>query len=297
MDLGVEIMKKIIKLLVILLTLQILSACKSDFDKKYEMKQAAAKSPITELETPDGFRFDMDENELTTKLSSFPIYKNEDSTYKEIIVGNESYAVDFGSPIFYDGKLCSYEITIEGKISGDGLIPISNNDVKQICNHYKAILKEDYKFEAFSESGISSNYYVITKGNLYIEIVEYKYTDHLRIECENSPVVYEMKVEKWRKEATNINTGNDEIGNSPNVEVKNNLYDGGVKQVKDYLKYTLRDPDSYESIEWSEVKEKADGYYVRHKYRAKNGFGGYVVANQLFHLDFSGNVVEVIDLH
>ena len=45
------------------------------------------------------------------------------------------------------------------------------------------------------------------------------------------------------------------------------------------------------------VKRKDDGFYVRHKYRAKNGFGGYVVANQLFHLDFSGNVVDVKDLY
>ena len=59
----------------------------------------------------------------------------------------------------------------------------------------------------------------------------------------------------------------------------------------------VRDPDSYESIEWSEVKRKDDGFYVRHKYRAKNGFGGYVVTNQLFHLDFSGNVVDVKDLY
>jgi len=42
---------------------------------------------------------------------------------------------------------------------------------------------------------------------------------------------------------------------------------------------------------------KDDGYYVRHKYRAKNGFGGNVVSNQLFHLDFSGNVVDVKDLY
>lgn len=81
------------------------------------------------------------------------------------------------------------------------------------------------------------------------------------------------------------------------VEVKNNKWNGGVKQVEDYLECTLRDPDSYESIEWSEVKQKDDGYYVRHKYRAKNGFGGYVVTNQLFHLDFNGNIVDVKDLY
>lgn len=90
---------------------------------------------------------------------------------------------------------------------------------------------------------------------------------------------------------------NEEMLEDSSVEVKNNKWNGGVKQVEDYLECTLRAPDSYESIEWSEVKEKADGYYVRHKYRAKNGFGGYVVTNQLFHLDFSGNVVDVKDLY
>lgn len=71
-----------------------------------------------------------------------------------------------------------------------------------------------------------------------------------------------------------------------------------MKQVKDYLKnYYPRDPDSYESIERSEVKRGDDGFYVRHKYRAKNGFGGYVVANQVFHLDFSGNVIDVKELY
>lgn len=91
---------------------------------------------------------------------------------------------------------------------------------------------------------------------------------------------------------------NEEMLEESSVEVKNNKWDGGVKQVKDYLMNSyLRDPDSYESIEWSEVKRKDDGFYVRHKYRAKNGFGGYVIANQLFHLDFSGNVVDVKDLY
>ena len=106
-----------------------------------------------------------------------------------------------------------------------------------------------------------------------------------------SPTIYISSVPGW--------TAAPELFSSTptsSVEVKNNKWNGGVKQVENYLERTLRDPDSYESIEWSEVKEKSDGYYVRHKYRAKNGFGGYVVANQLFHLDFSGNVVDVKDL-
>jgi hypothetical protein len=78
------------------------------------------------------------------------------------------------------------------------------------------------------------------------------------------------------------------------VKVENSAWDGSVQQVKKYLKSTLKDPDSYESIEWSDVKETEDGYTVRHKYRAKNSLGGYVVENQIFYLDFQGNVTNVL---
>ncbi|MEA4937658.1 MAG: hypothetical protein VB102_13640 [Paludibacter sp.] len=87
--------------------------------------------------------------------------------------------------------------------------------------------------------------------------------------------------------------------NNSNQVVRNNPFNSSVSQVKDYLKNDyLADPGSYESIEWSEVQEvsgKEYSYYVRHKYRAKNSYGGYVVANQLFFLDENGDVVAVED--
>ena len=80
--------------------------------------------------------------------------------------------------------------------------------------------------------------------------------------------------------------------------VVNKTTDGSLIQVVDYLKNNLRDPDSYEGIEWSKV-EKVDNlpwrFVVRHKYRAKNGFGGYNVANTLFYLDSQGNVIKTKD--
>lgn len=79
------------------------------------------------------------------------------------------------------------------------------------------------------------------------------------------------------------------------AKVRNSGWDASVYQVENYLKKTLRDPKSYEGIEWSEVKETSTGYVVRHKYRAKNGFGGYVIENQLFYLDSDGNVTNVTD--
>ena len=79
--------------------------------------------------------------------------------------------------------------------------------------------------------------------------------------------------------------------------VSNSAWDASVWQVKRYLKKEyLLDPDSYEGIEWSAVNKKANGgYYVRHKYRAKNSFGGYVIENQVFHLNAEGEVIGVDD--
>lgn len=36
----------------------------------------------------------------------------------------------------------------------------------------------------------------------------------------------------------------------------------------------LKNPDSYQGIDWSPVESLGNNYAVRHKYRAKNSFGG-----------------------
>ena len=78
--------------------------------------------------------------------------------------------------------------------------------------------------------------------------------------------------------------------------VKNNGLDASVYQVEQYLKNNLRDPDSYEPMEWSAVQKTKNGwYYVRHKYRARNGFGGMNIENQIFYLDEDGNVTGYTD--
>jgi DNA-directed RNA polymerase subunit RPC12/RpoP len=78
--------------------------------------------------------------------------------------------------------------------------------------------------------------------------------------------------------------------------VHNSAFDASVHQVEQYLKRTLKDPESYKGMEWSAVQEVSAGrnyrYYVRHKYRAKNSYGGYVVEEKVFYLDDNGNVVR-----
>lgn len=73
--------------------------------------------------------------------------------------------------------------------------------------------------------------------------------------------------------------------------VQNSGWDGSVYQVERYLENVLKDPDSYDGIEWSKVMPSGSGYVVRHKYRARNSFGGMVIENRIFVLDADGNVV------
>lgn len=73
--------------------------------------------------------------------------------------------------------------------------------------------------------------------------------------------------------------------------VSNSAWDSSVWQVEKWLKKNLKDPGSFEAIEWSPVAKTADGFVVRCKYRAKNSFGGYVIEDRIFKLDKSGNVI------
>lgn len=87
--------------------------------------------------------------------------------------------------------------------------------------------------------------------------------------------------------------------NNEKVKVRNNPLDSSVYQVEKYLKNNMLDPSSYDPIEWSAVQKKENGvnysFYVRHKFRAKNAFGGYVIENKIFYLDINGKVVKTDD--
>ena len=258
-----------------------ISSCKSDNEKYWEMISNASDSPITELETPDGFRFDMDEN----------AWANAINQHKYWLIGDRYYTGYIYKRDFFEGKLCSYEIWIRGRRDNNSNVTLTSSDIEYIVKSYKEKLKGGFEHAFLQEDYLPFDTHLWTKGNLAIEMLCPKeLRDPVIIKCRNEPLAFKLK--NSEEPPTYIPSTI-----KPKAEVKNNKWNGGVKQVEDYLENTLRDPDSYESIEWSEVKQKDDGYYVRHKYRAKNGFGGYVVANQLFHLDFSGNVVDVKDLY
>lgn len=293
-------MKIILKSIFFLVILISLSACKSDQDKAEEIINKAQDSPITELETPYGFKFNMTEKDFELNVNRFSEHEIDGKTYRTYTIGNNIYAGDFGKSKFYKGKLCSYEIYVDKKVVNGSLKDLIHSDLDTIATYYKNALGDDSEMEYFPDWIQVWDRYLLTKGNLLITICWTKSTGTINITCENAPsscLVEDKDDSSSSNEPSYYGTSDDGSTYVPSVEVKNNKWNGGVKQVEDYLESTLRDPDSYESIEWSEVKTKSDGYYVRHKYRAKNGFGGYVVANQLFHLDFNGNVVGVKDLY
>lgn len=78
--------------------------------------------------------------------------------------------------------------------------------------------------------------------------------------------------------------------------VRNSEWDGSVREVMAYLKIALKEPDSFEAIEWSPVKRNCQGYSVRVMYRARNGFGGMTIENQTFQIGRDGMVIEVVNL-
>lgn len=79
--------------------------------------------------------------------------------------------------------------------------------------------------------------------------------------------------------------------------VVNSAWDGSVWQAERYIKSRLKDPESFEAIEWGKVVLVPGGtYQVRCLYRAKNSFGGYVMEQLLLELDRDGNVTSAVEM-
>ena len=286
-------MKKHLTILLLFAGLIItMTSCKSDYDKFWEIRRNASSSPITVLETPEGFRFDMSEEKWSEALNRQKPKENNYGPNYEWKFGNSKYAGYIHKVRFHEMKLCYYEIWIKSRFSNGKLVKLTSNDLNNIISHYKSKIEDETDYMNSYDLNFSFKTYVWAKNNMILELLCPAEPDYpVIIRCMNNPVWEEVEKDDHGASSYSPTTI------IPSAEVKNNKWNGGVKQVEDYLASTLRDPDSYESIEWSEVKKKGDGYYVRHKYRAKNGFGGMVVTNQLFHLDFSGNVVDVKDLY
>ena len=84
---------------------------------------------------------------------------------------------------------------------------------------------------------------------------------------------------------------------APTPKVEQLSGTGEVWQVTYYVKQHLKDPDSYQSREWTKMITNSKGNYsVTHEFGAKNGFGGYNTERWMFELDKDGHILNVVDM-
>lgn len=111
------------------------------------------------------------------------------------------------------------------------------------------------------------------------------------LELRNKPPVIKTVIEEKKSDAKQ----NVRQSAAPREVVENSLWDGSVSQVESYLRNTLNDWGSYKSVKWYKVVKENDGSFkVRHTFRAKNAFGGYILQDMVFALDSSGNVTAAL---
>lgn len=192
-------------------------------------------------------------------------YFKNDSLYEiRVVVSNE----------FYDKEL---ENENQKKMAIDFL-----KDQKINLNSYN-----------YSENR-ESNYVWKSKNNLNKIVLNLLGTLDIYFLKFNDSIITKTLEKEWdERNNEQVERVRQKYDNGKVVVVENSFSDNSVRQVEKYLKSTLKDSDSYEGISWNKVIESDNGYSVRHKYRAKNSLGGYVIEDQIFYLDFKGIVISV----
>jgi len=252
-----------------------------------EMDVAQTKAELSSeniSELPLNFEFGMTRDEVNKHLEKLVkkgvISKKGDKYY------DYDYILESGQKIgtsietsFYEDRLYDLYFSLHGlKFDYELIAAIDKEITNKVDSTYKRI---SYYMLDYDDSKM----WIIKwfKENQYIYLRNAAGTD---IHFVNAPIerIADEKRNQKLLERARMKAG---------IEVKNSSLDGSVSQVVKYLKNNLKDPDSYESIEWGNVTETDNGYIVRHKYRAKNSFEGYVIEHQIFHIDWQGNITSV----
>lgn len=258
---------------------------------------------------PFGLSFEMTKKDMEThlqKLNQNPDSNNIIRKDKE----NVFYCYFNHSSRKYRARISSFPSDWEDKSNISSFVFTFKDDMIDFPNQKndEALLLSDLKNKfkngfTYAECTIGdkdnsyTNYYCWIKDNLVIYATQYPNVFFLTFS--NAPknipsFMFELEQNIINEANLNKELEKLEKQQQKDVKVENSSWDGSVYQVKEYLKRELKDPDSYESIEWTDVQNTDDGYTVRHKYRAKNSFGGYVIENQTFFLDYGGNVTNVV---
>lgn len=153
------------------------------------------------------------------------------------------------------------------------------------------------RFRVFiSGIAIFSAFFVLFVATFDITGPEYthgKSYDDMTVEERVNYEVEKRAKEREARERVAAKAAQPKPAPQPAAVVVNSPWDGSVRQVKDFLRQNLKDPDSFEALSWGKVADIGDGYTVWVKYRANNSFGGKVIEAQWFRLNRNGRIVEV----
>lgn len=207
-------------------------------------------------------------------------YKNAEYYEYKLRYNDQEFKLHI-KPYFYNDSL--YKIDIRNSY-GDPISELSNKKKYAIAYYFFEMNNIDFSHlnEYYDRLSEQYNY----QGNRADKIIFWPSETQTIIIFEDKNIAERLLNIRLKDIKNNV---------EGNTIIENSAWDGSVSQVKKFLKNNLKDPKSYESIEWSEVEKISTGYRVRHKYRAKNSFGGYTVENQVFYIDNQGNIVDVVD--
>lgn len=261
--------------------------------KQREATLKAENSTDTISELPLNFNFGMTSEQVDSnlsKLASDSIITKSGNYYQYVYKlksgKNIPTDIQFG---FYQDSLYALVFSFNENPFSDSPFKVNESLIEEIDTDLSSNLDSTYCRISHYDDRKGSNSkgrMIFTKwfkGNQYIFLRHAAFSDIQYINAPIHRIVTDKEVSKITQRAR-------EKGS---VKVGNSSLDGSVSQVKKYIKNNLKDPKSYESIEWGKVVENEDGYMVRHKYRAKNSFGGYTIENKVFHLDLKGNIIDV----
>jgi hypothetical protein len=111
----------------------------------------------------------------------------------------------------------------------------------------------------------------------YKENIEY-YTDQIKI-IEDKQKKIDLKKQQ-------------ELAHKNIVESQFSVWDGSHRELEQYIKKHMNDPDSYQHVETSYI-DHGDYLIVTTKFRGKNGFGGIVMNTIIAKINLQGNIIEI----
>lgn len=321
------------KVFLLLIICPIMFSCKSKHEKvvesintAYRLIESASEKSDNEFTVPMGFQLGCSELDMIRKCEKLAI---ETDGHQEDIINSERkhYFVntnEFGNVnrevgieyLCYHGdshksdskkdKVCRITFSFD-EFGSDSLSNGGWEVLKDVISQRFDSSWEEVEFdlenienneekkmrEYFNIPQIQKDYYVLwVKDNVVVQLQNMRLIKTVTLTYYNVPVIGAESIIKNIEIEANINKQD----NNNKLPVKNSVWDGSVIQVKNYLKKTLKDPDSYEGVEWSKIIEVNGNYQVRHTFRAKNSFGGYVVETYNFTLDSNGTVIDAIKL-